>query len=237
MKNKYEKFISLIKEFGLEVSDRQLEQFDMYYNLLVSWNEKMNLTAITEFDEVIIKHFADSISLAKYFNLKDVNSVIDVGTGAGFPGIPLKIMFPHLNITLLDSLNKRLVFLNDVIEKCELTSINTIHGRAEDFGKNIEYREKYDICVSRAVANLSTLTELCSPFVVPGGYFIPYKSEKAEEELENAKNAIFLLGCKLEKVEKFRIDENLRNILFIKKIQNTSKKYPRKAGTPLKNPL
>lgn len=237
MKNKYIKLTDTLKEFGIEISDRQLEQFDIYYELLIEWNEKMNLTAITDFDEVIIKHFADSVLLGSFLDMSNIDNLIDVGTGAGFPGIPLKIMYPHIKVTLLDSLNKRLNFLNEVILKLELSDISTIHGRAEDIGRDPLHREKYDLCVSRAVANLSTLTELCSPFVKIGGLFTPYKSEKAEEELTAAKKALHLLGCNIENMESFSINNNQRSILFIRKKEGTAKKYPRKAGTPAKEPL
>lgn len=226
-----------IEKFGLSVSDKQLNQFEIYYDMLIEWNEKINLTAITEIRDVIYKHFIDSVSLIKAVKINDYNSLIDVGTGGGFPGIPLKIMFPHLKVTLLDSLNKRLVFLDEVIKELGLTDIITVHGRAEDVSREKIHRQNYDICVSRAVANLSTLLELCTPFVKIGGIFAPYKSEKTSEEIDNAKNAIFLLGCELEHIEEFSILDNNRSIVCFKKKQGTSNKYPRKAGTPAKKPL
>ena len=166
-----------------ELSKRQKEQFDKFYNILIEWNRVMNLTAITEYDEVVKKHFIDSLSVKNVINLKEVRSVIDVGTGAGFPGIPLKIAFPHLKVTLLDSLNKRVKFLNEVIFELDLKNIETVHGRAEDVARNEKYREQYDICVSRAVANLATLSEYCLPYVKIGGNFISYKSDNIEEEI------------------------------------------------------
>jgi len=198
----------------------------------------MNLTAITEFDEVIEKHFLDSLQIAQYvdINNKDI-SLIDVGTGAGFPGVPLKIAFPNIKVVLLDSLNKRINFLNEVIEVLGLENIAALHGRAEDYGKDPEYREQFDYCVSRAVANMCSLSEYCLPFVKVGGSFIPYKSGNIDEELVNAKKAVFLLGGKIDKVEKFVLEENQRSFVFIKKEKNTGKKYPRKAGLPTKEPL
>ena len=224
---------------GLEISEKQKEQFITYYELLIEWNSFMNLTAITEFDDVFLKHFLDSVSLCKAIDLSNVNSVIDIGTGPGFPGIPLKIMFPHLQITLLDSLQKRITFLDEVISQLGLDHMNTIHGRAEDFAKDSDYREKFDLCVSRAVANLSTLSELCLPFVKIGGSFISYKSEKIEEEAKNAKAAIFLLGGKVTDQVDFTVPNSdlYRNLFCIEKVNGTPKKYPRKAGLPAKDPL
>lgn len=226
-----------LNEFNIEISDNQLEKFDKYMQLLLKWNEKINLTAIIEPDEVKIKHFLDSLTLLKY--IKDEDKVIDIGTGAGFPGIPLKIMKPNTNITLLDSLNKRINFLNLVIEELDLKNIEAIHGRAEEFARNKLYREKYDIAVSRAVANLSTLTEYMLPFVKVGGRCICMKGANVKEELDKAKNAIQELGGKIEKIDNFYLsnNDNERNIIIIKKVKETKSKYPRKAGIPSKEPL
>ncbi len=245
MRNKYKNFIADLSELGIEISDRQLVQFDDYYNLLIEWNNVMNLTAITEFDEVCKLHFVDSISGCKAFDFKSREySVADIGTGAGFPSIPLKIIFPKLHFTLIDSLNKRLKFLDEVINKLKLNnegSINTLHGRAEDFcqGKNGDLRESFDVVVSRAVANMSTLSEYCLPYVKVGGVFVAYKGDKAQKELEDAKGAIHLLGGKLISSEEFLLPNSdiHRTICVIEKKEKTSYKYPRKAGMPSKQPL
>lgn len=215
------------------------KQFQRYYELLTEWNKFMNLTSITEYNEVIEKHFIDSLSIEKVIDLSKINTVIDVGTGAGFPGIPLKIMYPHLKILLLDTLNKRIKFLNTVINELNLNEVESLHGRAEDISKNEKYREKFDLCVSRAVANLSTLSEYCIPFIKKGGIFISYKSEKIDEELQNSINAVKLLGGNIEEIFKFELENtNLkRSFIKISKIKNTPKKYPRKAGLPAKEPL
>lgn len=231
-----------LRELDLTLSDEQIEQFYKYYQLLIQWNEVMNLTAITEMDQVVTKHFVDSLSLVKAVpDLREKEyRVLDLGTGAGFPGIPLKIAFPNLELVLLDSLNKRIKFLNEVIiAELDLKNIRAVHGRAEDFGRNKDYREQFEFCVSRAVANMSTLSEYCVPFVKAGGYFIPYKSGKIEEELAQAKGAVKLLGGKIEEVISFQLPktEGERTLVKIAKIENTSKKYPRKAGLPGKEPL
>lgn len=232
-------FEEKLAHLGIVLNDTQKEQFHRFYEILVEWNSFMNLTGITEYEEVNEKHFVDSVSLVKAVDLSKVKTVIDVGTGAGFPGIPLKIAFPHLEIVLLDSLNKRVKFLNEVIEQLGLTGIRAIHGRAEDYAKQKEYREQFDLCVSRAVANLSTLSEYCIPYVNVGGMFIPYKSGEIDEEVETSKKAIHILGGKLSEVVKFQLPgtDIGRSFVRIKKIQNTSKKYPRKAGLPAKEPL
>lgn len=233
----FEKDLSAL---GITLSEKQLAQFMRYYELLVEWNSFMNLTGITEFEEVMKKHFVDSVSLIKAMDVKDKElSVIDIGTGAGFPGVPLKIAFPQLKVTLLDSLNKRIKFLDEVIAQLGLENIDTIHGRAEDFAKPDKLRETYDICVSRAVANLATLSEFCLPFVKVGGCFVSYKSEKISDEAMDAKHAIFLLGGKVKEQVAFHLPESdiYRNLFVIEKNSATPKKYPRKAGLPAKEPL
>lgn len=228
-----------INSLGITLSEKQIEQFILYYEMLVEWNEFMNLTAITDYEEVMKKHFVDSISLIKAYDVSKNASVIDVGTGAGFPGLALKIAYPNLQVTLLDSLNKRINFLNEVINKLGLTGVDTVHGRAEDFAKAGKLREKYDLCVSRAVANLSTLSEYCLPFVKVGGQFISYKSEKITEEKTAAENAIRILGGKVVNQVEFTLPDSdiYRNLFVIKKVKETPKKYPRKAGLPGKEPL
>lgn len=229
---------NLLNEWNIVLSDYQIDQFKKYYELLIEWNSFMNLTSITDKNEVILKHFADSIALCRYLSLSD-ESLIDVGTGAGFPGIPLKIVCPKLKVTLVDSLNKRINFLNEVIGCLNLEDIFTVHSRAEDLAHNDVYREKFDYCVPRAVANLSTLSELCLPFVKIGGCFIPYKSEKTSEEISAARNAIAILGGKLDKVEEYYLPNTdmLRTLVFISKKKSSPKKYPRKAGTPTREPI
>lgn len=232
-------FEEKLAHLDIILDDKQKNQFYQFYEILVEWNSFMNLTGITEYEEVNEKHFVDSLSLVKVLDLEKVKTVIDVGTGAGFPGIPLKIAFPHLEVILLDSLNKRVKFLNEVIEQLGLTGIRTIHGRAEDYAKQKEYREKFDLCVSRAVANLSTLSEYCLPYVNVGGMFIPYKSEEIDNEVAESKKAVHILGGKLSEVIKFQLPgtDIGRSFVKIEKVQNTNKKYPRKAGLPAKEPL
>ncbi|MCC0670864.1 16S rRNA (guanine(527)-N(7))-methyltransferase RsmG [Clostridioides sp. ES-S-0005-03] len=228
-----------IKNFNIDTNDDMLQKFKTYRDILVDWNQKMNLTGIEDEKEVYIKHFLDSISAVKNEYIKNGMSIIDVGTGAGFPGIPLKICLEELELTLLDSLNKRISFLEEVARALELEGIKFIHGRAEDFGKDEKYREKYDIATARAVAGLPILMEFCVPFVKVGGYFICLKGPNANLELEESKKAIDTLG--LEFIEKIdvelpEIDLN-HNILVFKKIHETPVKYPRKAGKPAKNPI
>ena len=228
-----------IEALGITLTEQQINQFLVYYEMLVEWNQMMNLTAITEYEEVMKKHFVDSISLVKAYDVSKSVSVIDVGTGAGFPGLALKIAYPQLKLTLLDSLNKRIQFLNAVIEKLGLDGVDTIHGRAEDFAKPGKLREKYDLCVSRAVANLSTLSEYCLPFVKEGGEFISYKSEKIQEEMVKAEKAISILGGKVVKQVEFTLPDSdiYRNLFVIRKVKKTPGKYPRKAGLPSREPL
>ncbi len=235
-----EKVIQIKDAFNkidLILNDKQAEQFLRYYELLIQKNKVMNLTSITEFDDVVLKHFLDSLMICKIQKLE--GSLIDVGTGAGFPGIPLKIMYPDLKVVLLDSLNKRVQFLNEVIRELGLENIKAIHGRAEDLAKQKIYREQFDYCVSRAVANLSSLAEYCIPFVKIGGYFIPYKSGKIQEELDGGKKAINILGGTVEIVKEFELPQTdiFRCLLYIRKIENSPQKYPRKAGMPTKEPI
>lgn len=223
---------------GIDLSEKQFLQFEKYYELLTEWNSFMNLTAITEHEEVLKKHFLDSLSIVKAVKMEDIHTVMDIGTGAGFPGIPLKISYPHLKVVLLDSLGKRVKFLNHVINELGLEDISAIHGRAEDFARQAEYREQFDLCVSRAVANLSSLSEYCLPYTRKKCLFVSYKSGKVEEELENAKRAISLLGGKVEYVSKFMLtDAGERALVVIRKEKHTPNKYPRKAGLPSREPL
>lgn len=228
-----------IKDFGIEVNDQMISDLKTYREILVDWNQKMNLTGIEEEKEVFIKHFLDSISAVSNRYIKDGISLIDVGTGAGFPGLPLKICLQNIKLTLLDSLNKRINFLQEVSNTVNLKDVEFIHGRAEDFGKNSDYREQYDVATARAVAGLPILMEFCVPFVKVGGYFVCLKGPNANLELEESKMAMDILG--LEFVEKIDIElpnEELKhNILVFKKIKNTPEKYPRKAGKPAKSPI
>lgn len=228
-----------IEAIGITLTKEQIDQFLVYFEMLTEWNEVMNLTTITEYDEVMKKHFIDSISLCKAYDTAKNISVIDVGCGAGFPGLALKIAYPNFKVTLLDSLNKRVQFLEAVIEKLGLTDITCIHGRAEDFAKKGKLRESFDLVVSRAVANLTTLSEYCLPYAKVGGYFIPYKSEKVAEEIVNAKKAIQILGGSLERQVEFDLPDTdyYRNLVVIKKEKATPGKFPRKAGLPSKEPI
>lgn len=241
MKKDFSQLKKDLNEFGIELTAEMEEQFLLYYNMLIEWNSFMNLTAITDFDEVLKKHFTDSVSLIRA--IPDLGEkkfkVIDVGTGAGFPGIPLKIVFPNISVVLLDSLNKRVNFLKEVISKLQFTDITAVHGRAEDFAQNKEYRESFDLCVSRAVANLATLSEYCLPFVKKNGRFISYKSEKVSEEFEISGKAISVLGGEFENQVTFELPDSdiYRNLFVIKKKSATPGKYPRKAGLPSKEPI
>ena len=228
-----------LEELGVALTDQQICLFLKYYEMLVEWNQVMNLTTITDYDDVMKKHFIDSISLVKAYDTSQSVSLVDIGTGAGFPGLALKIAYPNLRITLIDSLNKRISFLNEVIEQLGLTEINTLHGRAEDFAKPGKLREQYDLCVSRAVANLSTLSEYCLPYVKIGGEFISYKSEKITNEKKDAEHAIRILGGEISDQVEFYLPNSdiYRNLLIIKKIVKTPNKFPRKAGLPSREPL
>lgn len=234
-----EELRSKAAQLNIVLDDKQIQQFQTYYEMLIEKNKVMNLTAITEYEAVMDKHFIDSIMLDKIYDLSKEQSLIDIGTGAGFPGIPLKIAFPHLQVVLLDSLNKRVTFLKEVIEELGLTGIKAIHSRAEDAGQNVSYREKYDLCVSRAVANLATLSEYCLPFVKRDGYFISYKSMQIQEELEQAEQAVTTLGGRIEEVIPLELPDSeiVRQFVLIQKKNNTPKLYPRKAGTASKMPL
>jgi len=240
-----DEFIKNLKEIDIELSDSQIEAFDEYYRILVERNEVMNLTAITDYDEVLTKHYVDSLAInkaineASNWNLNQKIKVIDIGTGAGFPGIPLKIVFDNLDVVLLDSLNKKVNFLNEVIDKLRLSNIRAIHGRAEDYAKEINYRESFDLCVSRAVSNLATLSEYCLPYVKVGGAFFSYKSGEIDAEVKESENAIRMLGGKILKVEKMTLPGSTidRSFVIIEKVKKTINIYPRKAGLPAKEPL
>lgn len=233
------RFIRGLQKLKIELTEEQLQQFEQYYDLLIEWNAVMNLTAITEYEEVITKHFLDSLALVKAEKKLNGKKLLDLGTGAGFPGIPLKIAFPELEILLVDSLNKRINFLNEVISRLSLIGIKALHARAEELGRKEEYREKFDLCVSRAVARLASLSEYCIPFVKRQGYFIPYKSGKGAEELKEAAYAITVLGAEVEKTVTFQLPESdmERSLILIKKIKETPKIYPRGGGKPSKQPL
>ena len=227
------------QEMGIVLDGEQRQQFVDFYEYLVEKNKVMNLTGITEFQEVLVKHFLDSLACVKAVDIKKVKRMMDVGTGAGFPGVPLKIAFPHLEACLLDSLKKRVNFLEETFTLLKLTDITAIHGRAEEFAKNKAYRESFDLCVSRAVSNLATLSEYCLPYVKPGGSFISYKSGTVQEEVEQAEKAVKILGGKIREVVYFRLPDSeiQRSLVVIEKVKATPGKYPRKAGTPLKEPL
>ena len=236
-----DKMIKGAENLGISFSKEQIDKFYYYYEILNEWNKVMNLTAITELEDVIYKHFIDSLSLV--MAVKEIgereSNLIDVGTGAGFPGIPLKIIFPKISVVLLDSLNKRVRFLHEVIEKLNLTEIEAVHGRAEDFGQDRIYREKFDYCVSRAVANMVTLAEYCIPFVKTGGVFVAYKSGKIQEEMERGKKAVEIFGGEVVNIEKFVLagTDAERELVVVKKGRKTDKRYPRKAGVPGKEPI
>lgn len=234
-----QQFIEALKAKGIELNDTQIAQFKKYFELLVEWNEKMNLTAITDLEGVYLKHFFDSISPSFYFDFTKVTTVCDVGAGAGFPSIPIKICFPHLHITIVDSLNKRITFLNHLTEELKLDNMNFVHARAEEFGQNDAYREKFDVVTARAVARLSVLSELCIPLAKEGGSFVALKAAAGEEELKDAKKAIATLGCKLiEKFDYLLPVENSERVLYVfDKVKVTPKKYPRKPGVPNKSPI
>lgn len=234
-----QQFITMLEEKGITLSPWQIEQFRIYFQTLVEWNEKMNLTAITDQEEVYLKHFYDSITAAFYFDFNTVESVCDVGAGAGFPSIPLKICFPHLSVSIVDSLNKRISFLNHLADVLKLESVHFHHSRAEDFGQNAAHREKYDLVTARAVARMSVLSELCIPLVKVNGHFLAMKAASAQDELQVGKKAVTTLGGQIEKIENMSLpfENSERNFIIVKKVKSTAKKYPRKAGTPNKSPI
>ena len=231
--------VDIFRELGLSLSDKQMDQFLTYYQFLTERNKVMNLTAITDYTDVVLKHFADSLSVVKVCDMNRYESVIDIGTGAGFPGLPLKIMFPHLEVVLLDSLKKRVGFLNELIPMLSLGGITAIHARAEDAARKETFREQFDLCVSRAVANLSSLSEYCLPFVKTGGMFISYKSTNIDIEIEGAGRAVSLLGGEIKEVKDFCLPHSdiKRSLIVIEKRKAIPAKYPRKAGMPSKEPL
>lgn len=234
-----EEFLRALREYGIELNDNQQAQFFRYFELLVEWNQKMNLTAITDEPSVYLKHFFDSISMAFFIDLKGQKTICDVGAGAGFPSLPLKICFPQLEVTIVDSLNKRISFLENLAEELKLEKVTFIHSRAEDFGQNKKYREQFDIVTARAVARLSVLSELCVPLVKKGGSFISMKGAAATEELNDAKIAITTLGAKLKEQHSFvlPIENSERTVFIFTKVKNTPGKYPRKPGIPNKTPI
>ncbi len=234
-----EQFAASLREKGIHLTNHQLDQFEQYYRTLVEWNEKMNLTALTAKEDVYLKHFYDSISAAFYFHFTKPFRLCDVGAGAGFPSIPLKIAFPDIEVTIVDSLNKRISFLDHLANVLGLENVQFVHDRAETFGVNPKYRESFDVVTARAVARMSVLSELCLPLVKVGGHFIALKAVNAKEELNAAKKAITTLGGVLQSMSTFTlpIEEAERNILIIEKVRQTPKKYPRKPGTPGKTPI
>ena len=237
MKEEISYIIEEIGRVGVDISEIQAEQFYDYYELLVEKNKVMNLTAITDFKEVVKKHFADSLTLLRIHNMDEVRNMIDVGTGAGFPGIPLKIVCPDVKLTLLDSLGKRVKFLEVVAGKLDLRGVECVHSRTEDLAGNSYYREQYDLVTARAVAAMNVLSEYCLPYVKIGGVFAAYKSGTIEEELAAAERAISVLGGKVRATEKFQLDDMGRSIVLIEKNRKTPKSYPRKAGTPSRSPI
>ena len=234
-----ELFQTSLKEKGVQLSEKQLSQFETYYNLLVEWNEKMNLTAITEKKEVYLKHFYDSVTAGFYFNFKQDITVCDVGAGAGFPAIPLKIAFPEIKLTVVDSLNKRIGFLQHVVDELGLEEVSLYHDRAETFAHRPEFRQTFDLVTARAVARLSVLSELCLPLVKIGGHFLGMKGANLPEEVRDGEKAVKLLGGKVKDIHSFvlPIEESERNIIVIDKVKETPKKFPRKPGTPNKSPI
>lgn len=239
MSYQLDKFQYGLEKLNIFLSKEKLNNFLTFYDMLVERNKVMNLTSITDFDEVVEKHFLDSLSIVREVELDHCKKILDLGTGAGFPGIPIKIAFPELDIVLMDSLNKRVLFLKDVISELNLSNITAIHGRAEEIARKPEYREQFDLCVSRAVANLCSLSEYCIPFVKTDGLFIAYKSGEIDNEVNMAKKAVHLLGGEIQQVDKFILvgTDLSRSFVKIKKKKKTPKIYPRKPGTPSKEPI
>ncbi|GIP29197.1 ribosomal RNA small subunit methyltransferase G [Paenibacillus sp. J23TS9] len=234
-----EAFTQRLLEKGIEISHSQLDQFETYFKELVLWNEKMNLTGITDREQVYTKHFYDSITLAFYVDIKNIRTMADIGSGAGFPGIPLKICFPHLKLTIIDSLNKRINFLKHIVQETGLEHVELLHGRAEDWAQKPGHRDSYDLVTARAVAKLAVLNEFCLPYVKVGGVFAAMKGSNPELEVKEASHSLKELKGKLNRVENFvlPVEESERHIIIIDKTGPTPRKYPRKAGTALKTPL
>lgn len=231
-----EKFISELKTYKIEIDEEQIKQFYIYMKKILEWNEKVNLTAIKDEKEFIVKHFVDSLTVSRY--VENAKSLIDIGTGAGFPGVPLKIINKNLKVTLIDSINKKLNVIKDINNEIQLKDLEIIHTRAEDLAVKEDYRECYDIATTRAVSNLTTILEYMLPFVKVGGYAICMKGPNYKEELDESKKAIEILGGKFEKIESLNVGNELeRNIIVIKKIKQTPRKYPRGQGKPLKEPI
>ena len=232
------KFEEILKEYNIDINPEQINQFEIYKKLLLEWNEKINITRITEGQEIYIKHFLDSLTLINTGLIKEGKSLIDIGTGGGFPGLPLKIMYPGLKISLIDSLNKRIIFLQEVIKELNLKNIEAVHGRAEEYGRKEDYREKFDIVTNRALANMSSLAEYSLPFVKKSGYFIAMKGSEYKEEVKEAKNAIDILGGKIVDIKEIKLPgEILHSLIIVEKIRETPKKYPRAGGKPRTQPL
>lgn len=228
---------SYMEKLNIDVTDGMLVQFEKYMDGILEWNKNINLTAITEKDDFVLKHYVDSVLGVNLPEYDTAKKIIDVGTGGGFPGIPLAIVSPDKNFVLADSLNKRLKVINTLTDECGILNVETVHGRAEELARKKDMREKFDLCVSRAVANMSVLLEYCLPFIKTGGYLLAYKGPDAEKEIEAASKALKVLGGKVNRIEKVSLDGYNHNIVVIEKIKSTDKKYPRKAGTPTKEPI
>ena len=237
MSERSEYIINRMKEAGYQLSEDQAAQFLGYYDMMIEKNRVMNLTRITEFKEAVDKHFVDSLMLSRVLDVSRIHKLIDIGTGGGFPGIPLKIMYPHMSVVMLDSVGKKIDFVNEVIEKLDLKDVCALHVRAEDMARDRKHREKYDVCVSRAVANMTVLTEYCLPFVRVGGFFVAYKGDDRPEELAAAEKAVKVLGGKPMEFDRFSLFGMGRCLVKIRKDRKTPMQYPRKAGMPAKAPI